>query len=94
MGLVAGEIFEKNLQEISIEIVKDDLLIFYTDGITEAMNERKEEYGEERLLESSLLSKEKSVEEVKNDILDSVDEFLGPCQAHDDQTMIVVKCLE
>jgi serine phosphatase RsbU (regulator of sigma subunit)/HAMP domain-containing protein len=94
LGLVAGEIFEKNLQEISIEIVKDDLLIFYTDGITEAMNEQKEEYGEERLLESSLLSKEKSVTEVKNDILDSVDEFLGPCQAHDDQTMIVVKCLE
>ena len=58
------------------------------------MNEQKEEYGEERLLESTLKNKNKSVEKIKTDILDSVDNFLGPSQAHDDQTMIVVKCLE
>jgi serine phosphatase RsbU (regulator of sigma subunit)/HAMP domain-containing protein len=94
IGLVVGEVFEENLQEISIPLKKDELLIFYTDGITEAMNDHKEEYGEERLLQISLKSKEKSVDKVKDDILESVDEFLGQCQAHDDQTMIVVKRLE
>jgi serine phosphatase RsbU (regulator of sigma subunit) len=94
LGLVAGELFEENLEEISIPLKKDELLIFYTDGITEAMNDQKEEYGEERLLQTTLMSREKSVIEIKEDILESVDKFLGSCQAHDDQTMIVVKCLE
>lgn len=94
LGLVAGDMFEEKLEEILISFKKDDLLIFYTDGITEAMNEQKEEYGEERLLESTLKNKNKSVGKIKTDILDSVDNFLGPCQAHDDQTMIVVKCLK
>jgi serine phosphatase RsbU (regulator of sigma subunit) len=94
LGLTEGKKFEQNLQETSIELVQEELLIFYTDGITEAMNDRNEEYGEQRLLKTSILSKQKSVTDIKNEILGSVDEFLGSCQAHDDQTMIVVKCLE
>jgi serine phosphatase RsbU (regulator of sigma subunit)/HAMP domain-containing protein len=94
LGLVSGNKFVENLEEIIIPLVKDDLLIFYTDGITEAMNAQKEEYGEERLLKICLKIKEKTATEIQADILDSVDAFLGSCQAHDDQTMIVVKCLE
>ena len=74
--------------------LKNDVLVFYTDGITEAMNEQKEEYGEERLLDVCKMSKDKSVTEMQNEILVSVDEFIGSCQAHDDQTMIIVKCLD
>jgi serine phosphatase RsbU (regulator of sigma subunit) len=94
LGLISGEKFMENLEETIIPIVKDDLLIFYTDGITEAMNDLKVEYGEERLLETCLKSRGKTVADIQKDILDSVDAFLGSCQAHDDQTMIVVKCLE
>ena len=94
LGLAAGEKFVNNLEETSISIVKDDLLIFYTDGITEAMNEHNEEYGEDRLLEVTLMSKAKTVADIQADILDSVDEFLGTRQAQDDQTMIIVKCLK
>jgi serine phosphatase RsbU (regulator of sigma subunit)/HAMP domain-containing protein len=94
LGLAADDKFINNLDESSISIMKGDLLIFYTDGITEAMNEYNEEYGEGRLLEVSLMSKKKKVSDIRTDILNSVDEFLGSCQAHDDQTMIIVKCIK
>ena len=94
LGLVSGVLFAENLKEVSIPLKKDEMLVFYTDGITEAMNDQKEEYGEERLLQVSLKCRVKTAPEVKNTILESVDSFLGSCQAHDDQTMIIVKCKE
>jgi serine phosphatase RsbU (regulator of sigma subunit)/HAMP domain-containing protein len=94
LGLIGGDVFEKNLQQISISLKKGEILVFYTDGISEAMNDQKEEYGEERLIETSLKCRGKTATEVKNNILESVDKFLGSRQAHDDQTMIIVKCDE
>jgi serine phosphatase RsbU (regulator of sigma subunit) len=94
LGLVIGDKFNKHLEETTISIEKNDVLVFYTDGITEAMNEQKEEYGEERLLDVCKMSKDKSVVEIQNEILGSVDNFIGSAQSHDDQTMIIVKCLD
>ena len=94
LGLVVGDKFNKHLEETTISIEKNDVLVFYTDGITEAMNEQKEEYGEERLLDVCKMSKDKSVVEIQNEILGSVDNFIGSAQSHDDQTMIIVKCLD
>jgi serine phosphatase RsbU (regulator of sigma subunit)/HAMP domain-containing protein len=94
LGLAVGDKFNKHLEETSISFEKNDVLVFYTDGITEAMNEQKEEYGEERLLDVCKVSKDKNVTEMQNEILGSVDNFIGASQAHDDQTMIIVKCLD
>jgi serine phosphatase RsbU (regulator of sigma subunit)/HAMP domain-containing protein len=94
LGLDSGNKFIENLEETIIPLENGDLLVFYTDGITEAMNDLKEEYGEERLLQICLKNNARTVTEIQTDILDSVDNFLGSCQPHDDQTMIIIKCLE
>ena len=94
LGLAIGDKFEKNLEETTIHLEKNELLVFYTDGITEAMNEKNEEYGEDRLLEICRLNRDKPVANIQADLLNSVDEFVGSCQPHDDQTMIIIKCLE
>ncbi len=49
MGLDRGEVLERSLAEVSVASEPEDVFVFYSDGISEAMNRRKEEYGEQRL---------------------------------------------
>ena len=44
------ELFRKSIESDTIQLAEDDILLLYTDGITEAMNERRDLFGEERLL--------------------------------------------
>jgi serine phosphatase RsbU (regulator of sigma subunit)/HAMP domain-containing protein len=94
LGLAPGDKFVENLEESVIPVTKDNILIFYTDGITETMNENSEEFGEKRLLDICSENRKDSVNDIQESILSSVDDFLGSFQAQDDQTMIVMKCLE
>ncbi len=74
-----------------IDMGKDDLIVLYTDGITEARNSEDEEYGTERLLKcikSNLISKP---EIIVNCILNDVKTFSGETEQFDDQTLIVIK---
>ena len=47
LGLERGKIFEEELQEIRKPLSKDGIFVFYTDGLTEAMDEGKNQFGEE-----------------------------------------------
>ncbi len=51
-GIVLGIIDKVKIEEQSIEIAPGDVLVFYTDGITEAVNEGYREFGEARLMEA------------------------------------------
>jgi len=53
LGLENGKVFDSVLQEQEIQLHQGETsIVFYTDGFTEAMNERAEEFGEQRLVES------------------------------------------
>jgi sigma-B regulation protein RsbU (phosphoserine phosphatase) len=68
-----------------------DLLVLYTDGITEAVNEAGDEYGEERLIHSARAIRHQDPIAVVDRVFSDVDEFsVGPLPA-DDQTLVVVK---
>jgi serine phosphatase RsbU (regulator of sigma subunit) len=69
-----------------------DILVLYTDGITEAFNDDDEEYGEHRLIEILARNQHRSSREILNAIVDDVRAF-SPCdQQRDDITLIVAKC--
>src|SRR5689334_5518793 len=74
-----------------VELHPGDLLVIYTDGVTEAPNAEGEEFGEARLIELIQKNRELPVNEVLAAIQASVQEFSGATQA-DDITLIVARC--
>lgn len=73
------------------KLEKNDILILFTDGITEAMNKFHEEYSDERLEQLSLGIKTESADEVLSIILDDVTKFTNGTEQSDDITALVVK---
>jgi sigma-B regulation protein RsbU (phosphoserine phosphatase) len=85
-----GILEDADYQDTRLKLVPGDRVVFYTDGIVEAMNEKEEIFGFDRLLEVVKGSKSKNAESLLKDILDSVNEFAGGAAQHDDLTVIVV----
>ena len=75
----------------SAALESGDLLVFYTDGVTEAMNETQtEEYEEERLIKCIQAHRNQSSTEIMQAIVDDVNKFSADIQ-YDDITLIVIK---
>jgi len=94
LGLDSGSLFLKEIKETTIKLLKNDLLIFYTDGITEAMNTHLEPYGEERMIELFQEDRSKSAGEYRHRVLHSLSEYMNSREIHDDLTMIILKCVK
>ncbi len=91
LGLNAGKSFDRVLKVEQIQLSQNDLLIFYSDGISEAMNEHQEEYGEERLEQVAAMTDGMGAEESLSAVFVSVSNFLGKELPQDDQTLVVVR---
>lgn len=72
-------------------LLPGDLQAIYTDGITEAFNDRDEEFGEERLIEVLQTHRTSSPSDLVGTILDEVRQF-SPQEQRDDITLIVARC--
>jgi serine phosphatase RsbU (regulator of sigma subunit) len=77
-------------RETRLELASGDKIVFYTDGIVEAMNEKREFFGFERLLEVVQEARSMNAESLLKEILDKVNGFSGGAAQHDDLTVIVV----
>ncbi|MBP9192074.1 MAG: serine/threonine-protein phosphatase [Ignavibacteria bacterium] len=91
IGLNNSGLFENSLEEFYINTAKDDVLLFYSDGLTEAMNDRNSEFGIDKVKELLLTNSQESAEEIKNEILSAIYKFRGYAEVHDDLTMIILK---
>jgi serine phosphatase RsbU (regulator of sigma subunit) len=90
-GIVLGVFEEVELEECQIEIAPGDLLIFFTDGVTEAMDADFQEFGKERLREVVAANWEASVQQVLQVVVEAVKAFTGDSPQSDDLTLFVVK---
>ncbi len=70
-----------------------DVLVVYTDGITEAFNAEYEEFGEHRLIDALKRNRHRSAQEMLAAIVDDVLRF-SPHEQRDDITLIVARCQE
>lgn len=68
-----------------------DILILYTDGIIEAMNNDGKQYSIEKLLKKIKEKIDLSAEDLVTNIVKDIDEFVGNRKQHDDQTLLVIK---
>ncbi len=73
------------------QLIKNDLLIMFTDGITEAMDESHEEFSDEKLEELSLNLKSINADETLKIILNEVDKHTAGTEQSDDITCIIVR---
>ena len=74
-----------------IKLGRDDMVVFYTDGITEALNVNTEEYGEERLIDFINNTKDNDVQQIKNRLYDDIITFTMGTSQYDDITFIVLQ---
>jgi sigma-B regulation protein RsbU (phosphoserine phosphatase) len=83
---------EEICEQVSADLIAGDVLVFYTDGITEAQNHLGEEFGTERLSAVVRRGSSLSAEGLMNDIFSSAANFCGEAGFNDDVTILVVKC--
>lgn len=74
-----------------INLSQGDILLYYTDGITEAENAQKELFGLERLKRVFLENSYKTASEIKEEILKELERFRDGHEQNDDITLLVVK---
>lgn len=89
LGISEDEKFSEN----TIDIKPQDTIFVYTDGVTEMMNSRGEEYGEERMIADLGTQTGKSLEEMGNHIYKKANEFADGVQQFDDLTYLLMRYL-
>jgi phosphoserine phosphatase RsbU/P len=73
-------------------LASGDILVLYTDGVTEAENPREEEFGVDRLLDLIRRGSSMSAEELSYNIFQSAKDFCQGVGFNDDATVLIVKC--
>jgi sigma-B regulation protein RsbU (phosphoserine phosphatase) len=83
--------FAELLEEEQIPLHTGDVMVFYTDGITEAMNRESDLFGDSRL--SRIVEEHGHLDsgELRERILREIEAFVGDADQHDDMTMILMK---
>lgn len=74
----------------TVQLKEGDKVVLFTDGITEAMNEKNEEYGDERLEKLVVENKSDSAEKLFNEILSDVTRHVSGAEQSDDITLLVI----
>lgn len=92
--LPLGILEDAEYRETRLSLGTGDRVVFYTDGIVEAMDKEGEMFGFERLQELIRGSQSKTAEELLKEIIDTVNGFAAGATQHDDLTVIVLSVTE
>jgi sigma-B regulation protein RsbU (phosphoserine phosphatase) len=87
IGVFPGIIFE----EKSLSLNEGDILLMYTDGLVEAMNAAREQYGIDRVISHLIMYSSEGCERIIEEIMNDVKVFTGNLPFEDDVTMFVIK---
>jgi sigma-B regulation protein RsbU (phosphoserine phosphatase) len=90
-GPVVGLLYPAPFQEAQRELRPGDLLVGFTDGISECMNEADEEWGEARLMQAVAGCADLPAREIIGRLMAAADAFADGARQHDDMTLVVVK---
>lgn len=91
LGFRIGEAYTSIIKEETIPVEEGDVFVFYTDGVTEAMNTDREIFGEKRLIEIIANNSTLPPQRIEERIIEAVGDFSGEAPQHDDFTMVIVK---
>jgi len=91
LGLSVTDYFEQTLEEYSIDLIENDTIVLYTDGVTEAKNELLEDFGDKHFLNVLQSNINLSAEELSNKIIREITLFSSNHEQYDDITLIIFK---
>jgi sigma-B regulation protein RsbU (phosphoserine phosphatase) len=75
----------------AVLVEPNDFVVIYTDGVTEAMNEQNEQFGEERLQTLLLAQRDQTPHDMLQSLRDSLVAFVGNRNQSDDITVVIAK---
>jgi len=91
LGLVPTVRFERHQSKVDVPIDEGDVLVLYSDGVTEAMNGAREEFGAERFAEIVVRDRKQTPDEIVASLLDEIGRFRSGARVNDDLTLAIVK---
>ncbi|MCU0631683.1 MAG: SpoIIE family protein phosphatase [Methanolinea sp.] len=91
-GMAMGVIPENTYAVGHLTLAAGDVLVLYTDGVTEAFNLNEEEFGEGRLMDLVIAARSRGAREILDAIFTQVSGFIGDATQSDDITVVVIKC--
>ncbi len=91
VGLEFSELFSNTLEEVKLPLKKNDIFFFYSDGVSEAMDNNNNLFSDEKIANLLKEKKENSSKEIINSTISSLDKFRGTKEPNDDITIVVVK---
>ncbi len=91
LGMDDGPLFNNSLREINLRLEPGDIIVLYTDGITEAVNEKEEEFDLKNLIDAVRISNQGSASSIVANIAQRISRFTGNIPQQDDLTLLVLK---
>lgn len=91
LGLSSKEYFEQTLEEFSIDLFRNDTIVLYTDGVTDAKNEQMEDFGDKYFLNVLQDNASLSAQELSNKIIREITVFSSQHNQYDDITLVIFK---
>ena len=92
-GIVLGMMADMTFETATIQLQPEDRIVMFTDGVTEAVDQKDEEFGEGRVQSLMEKTKNDSAQTVLDSIIAEVKTFSHGMSQADDITMVVVKAL-
>ncbi|NHZ85066.1 MAG: SpoIIE family protein phosphatase [Planctomycetia bacterium] len=90
-GTVLGFLEDYQFEEDFIKLNSNDTIVIYSDGITEALNEKSEEFGEDRLLAILKENIKSSADMIIEEVFYAIKKFVNDVSQSDDITIVVIK---
>jgi len=74
-----------------IPLEPGDILVAYTDGVSEAMNQLDEEFDDAQIIDAVAKRRSRTAADLISEILERVDRFTAGARQHDDMTLVVLR---
>jgi sigma-B regulation protein RsbU (phosphoserine phosphatase) len=91
LGIDSGGVFNRVTSDFSLALERDDCLVLYTDGVTEALDSRGDEFGMVQVIKSIQASASDGAAAIITRLTDDLRAFVGPHPQYDDITLMVIR---
>jgi sigma-B regulation protein RsbU (phosphoserine phosphatase) len=91
VGIDSGNVFDRITGDFAVPLERDDCLVLYTDGVTEALDAEGNEFGLERTIQSVRASATDGAQAIIRQVIDDVRKFTGSYPQNDDITLIAIR---
>ncbi len=91
LGIDSGNVFDRLTSDVAVPLERDDCLVLYTDGVTEAIDPEGDEFGVERMIQSVRASAMAGAPAIVTRLIDDLRNFVGSQPQNDDITLIAIR---